>query len=345
MFISGSGGLYSVRLPLAQLSQAELDEWLLTLAKQGISRPHRAIEAIYPLTSMQQGLLFHSTYAPDSGVYIEQFQLTLNDVINVDAFQQSCQHLVTHHSVLRTCFIWERSQPLQVILKSVKLPWQSYDWQHLSIADQQQQLQQWLQQDRQAGFDVSEAPLTRFTLIQLGPQRYQFIWTFHHVLLDGWSLPILMQELLNSYEATVQGQSYRAVYRRPYQDYVAWLLQQDKSQAESYWRQQLAGFTAPTSLPIQRVRTASPKDFAGEYHEQVHCLSAELTAAVQSWQRRQRLSLATVIYGVWGMLLSRYSGETDVVFGVTVSGRSVPLTGIEEMVGLLINTPATAGEA
>jgi len=288
---------------------------------------------------MQQGMLFHSTYAADSGVYIEQFQLTLEATVNLDALKQAWQQLIDTYDVLRTCFVLQRSQPLQVVLKQVTLPWQGYDWQSLSAEEQQQQLPIWLHRDRQAGFDVTKAPLMRFALIQLNSHQYQFIWTHHHALLDGWSIPILMQDLLQRYGSLLQERPLPAVQSSPYQDYVAWLQQQDKAPGIAYWQQQLAGFEAPTALPWQAAhRLHHPHTLETGCHEQRHSLSAELTASLQHWLRKHRLSLATLIYGIWGSLLSRYSGESDVVFGVTVSGRSVPLTGIETMVGLFINT-------
>ena len=254
---------------------------------------------------MQQGLLFHSTYAADSGVYIEQFQLSLDPTVNWDAFKQAWQQLMDTYDVLRTCFVLQRNQPLQVVLKQVALPWHYYDWQSLSEREQQLQLQQWLHRDRQTGFDVTKAPLMRCTLIQLSEQRYQFIWTHHHVLLDGWSAAILIRDLLQYYTANLHGAPIPPANPRPYEDYIAWLQQQDKTQAQTYWQQQLAGFHAPTSLPVQITQADHTTALDSECHEQVYHLSAELTDSLQTWLKTQRLSLATLVYGIWATLLSR----------------------------------------
>lgn len=287
---------------------------------------------------MQQGMLFHSAYTAEAGLYVEQLQLTLNGTLYLEAFQRAWQQLIDQHDVLRTCFIWQRDQLLQVVLKQVMLPWQSDDWQHLSAEAQSLTLQTWLQRDRQAGFEMTKAPLLRCCLIHLGQQRYQFIWTHHHVLLDGWSLPLLLEDLIALYQANCQGQRLPNLNRRPYQTYIAWLQQQDPQPLKTFWQQTLKGFQVPTPLPTHAFSHEKPSLEVAEPQTYTHQFSPELTAHLQTWLRQQQLSLATLIYGVWGILLSRYSGEMDVVFGVTVSGRSVPLAGIEDMVGLFINT-------
>ncbi|MEM9486281.1 MAG: amino acid adenylation domain-containing protein, partial [Cyanobacteria bacterium P01_F01_bin.116] len=291
----------------------------------------RNIQTIYPATPMQQGMLFHSAYAAESGIYVEQLQFTLEGAVELDKLRQAWQQLIDQHDVLRTCFVWQRIQTLQVVLKQVELPWHQHDWQHIPEEQQPQKLQEWLQQDQQSGFETTKAPLMRCTLITLANHRHQFVWTYHHALLDGWSLSILMQDLLAHYEAN--GQPNR---RRPYQNYVAWLQKQSRETVEDYWRQQLAGLVATTPLPLQ-VQENTPS-LVSDLHEWTHLLSAQLTEKIQAWARQRRMSLATLIYGVWGILLSRYSGESDVVFGITVSGRDIPLNGIEDMVGLFINT-------
>ncbi|MEM9485369.1 MAG: amino acid adenylation domain-containing protein, partial [Cyanobacteria bacterium P01_F01_bin.116] len=289
----------------------------------------RNIQTIYPATPMQQGMLFHSAYTAESGIYVEQLQFSLNGAVDLDALRQAWQKLIDQHDVLRTCFVWQRTQTLQVVFKQVELPWSHHNWQHIPEEEQQQKLQEWLQQDQQTVFDTTKSPLMRFTLITLSQHRHQFIWTYHHALLDGWSLSMLMQDLLSNYQSNGQPHS-----RRPYQTYIAWLQQQDRKAVEAYWQQKLSGFLTPTPLPLQ----AREKAPASHFHEWENLLSAELTQKIQDWVRQQRISLATLMYGVWGILLSRYSGESDVVFGITVSGRDIALNGVEEMVGLFINT-------
>lgn len=147
------------------------------------------IEAIYPLSPMQQGMLFDTLYAPKSGVYFQQSICNLSG-LNVLAFKQAWQRLLERHSILRTAFIWQRQkEPFQVVYRNVELPWKQYDWQELSLKEQQEQLDTFLQADREQSFKLSKAPLMRLVLIQMNKDTYQFIWSHHHLLLDGWSLP------------------------------------------------------------------------------------------------------------------------------------------------------------
>lgn len=296
------------------------------------------IEAAYPLSPMQHGMLFHTLYEPESGMYFEQLSCTLDGHLNVLAFQQAWQQVVERHPVLRTAFVWNKiEKPLQVVGRRVGLPWQQHDWRGLSAVDQQEKLEVFLKADREQGFQLSKAPLMRLTLIQMDESVYQFIYSFHHLLLDGWSLSLVFKEVFVFYEAFCQGQDLHLKRSRPYQDYIAWLQQQDLSQAEAFWRLALKGFTAPTPLAVDRALGSLPSE--GEsYDEQQIQLSVGATAALQSLARQHQLTVNTLVQGAWAMLLSRYSGQEDVVFGATVSGRPADLAGIESMVGLFINT-------
>jgi amino acid adenylation domain-containing protein len=298
----------------------------------------KKIEAVYPLSPMQHGMLFHTLYEPESGVYFEQLSCTLDGSLNILAFQQAWQQVVERHPVLRTAFVWNKiEKPVQVVGRRVGLPWQQHDWRCLSAVDQQEKLEVFLQADRDQGFQLSKAPLIRVTLIQMDESVYQFIYSFHHLLLDGWSMSLVLKEVFVFYEAFCQGQDLHLKRSRPYQDYIAWLQQQDLSQAEAFWRLALKGFTAPTPLTVDRALGSLPSE--GEsYDEQQIQLSVGATAALQSLARQHQLTMNTLVQGAWAMLLSRYSGQEDVVFGATVSGRPADLAGIESMVGLFINT-------
>ncbi|MBR8841224.1 MAG: non-ribosomal peptide synthetase, partial [Stigonema ocellatum SAG 48.90 = DSM 106950] len=166
------------------------------------------IESIYPLSPMQQGMLFHSVYAPNSGVYFEQMTLSLKGNINVAAFESAWQKVVDRYSIFRTFFVWEnRKNPLQVVLKQVDLPWNNLDWLSLSTTEQQQQLSQLLQTQREQGFRFNKPPLMRCTLIQLTKNTYKFILSNHHILMDGWCLPIIFKDVLSFYEAELTGET------------------------------------------------------------------------------------------------------------------------------------------
>ncbi|HEX8651125.1 MAG TPA: non-ribosomal peptide synthase/polyketide synthase [Pyrinomonadaceae bacterium] len=324
-----AGGYTPSDFPLANLDQQRLDRLVRTDAQ---------IEDIYPLSPMQHGMLFHSLYAPESGVYVEQLSFILRKRLNVTAFKRAWQQVVDRHLILRTSLVWdELDDPLQVVHRSVRLSWEQHDWRGLSETERQERLEIFLEEDRRRGFDLSTAPLMRLTLIRIGEGAYQMVWSHHHLLLDGWCLSLLLKEVFAFYEAFSLGQDLRLKRSRPYRDYIAWLRQQNLSQAETFWREALKGFTAPTPLVVDRVASDSsePETIHGE--QQVR-LSADATARLQRLSRASQLTLNTLVQGAWALLLARYSGEEDVVFGSTVSGRPAALAGVEEMVGLFINT-------
>lgn len=296
------------------------------------------VESIYPLSPMQEGMLFHSLYTPDAGVYCTQTLITLEGEVNVTAFKQAWEKVVGRYAVLRTLFLWEkREQPLQVVRKQVELPWYVIDWRDLSPHQQQKRLDLLLENERKQGFDFKVAPLMRCHLIQLSDQVYKFLWNRHHIILDGWSLPIIYQEVLAFYQALTQGKNYDLPSPRPYQDYIAWLKEQNPSVAEDFWRQTLKGFTTPTPLRVERTQfIKSPQK---PNYQEFNCyLSPSITEKLQSLAQNHNLTLSTLVQAAWGILLSRYSGESEVLFGVTVSGRPHNLAGVGNMVGLFINT-------
>lgn len=282
---------------------------------------------------MQQGILFHTLQASQSGVYVVQHCYTFSKTLNLPAFQQAWKQVIDRHPILRTSFYWKQhKEPFQIVHKSVDLPWQQYDWEELSVTAQQDKLEAFLVADYQQGFNISQAPLMRLTSIQIAADTYHFIWTNHHLILDGWSTALVLQQVFQAYEALCHGQVFPLPHCRPYTDYIAWLQQQNLNQAEAFWRQALKGFTAPTQL---RIGNTNPVTGCGE---QSIKLSPATTAALQSLVRQHKLTLNTFLQGVWAILLSRYSGEDDVVFGATSAGRPPALTGYESMVGLFINT-------
>ncbi|HBL59459.1 MAG TPA: non-ribosomal peptide synthetase [Cyanobacteria bacterium UBA8803] len=315
--------------PLAKLDQQELE---------GLIAQQQQVEDIYPLSPLQQGLLFHTLSAPGSGIYVSQVSFTLHGNLSVSVLKQTWQLIVARHPIFRTAFVWESlEQPLQVVHQQVHLPWQQHDWRELSSVEQQAKLESLLEGDRKESFILSQSPLMRLTLLQLAEDTYQFIWSFHHLLLDGWSIPLVFQDLFAVYAATSQGQNISLPPSRPYRDYIAWLEQQNLSSAEAFWQQLLKGFAAPTPLGTNRA-TKTGTDAERRYDTQTIEISAATTAALQSFTQQHQLTLNTLIQGSWALLLNHYSGEPDVVFGATSSGRPPHLTGAEFMVGLFINT-------
>ncbi|MEH2114379.1 amino acid adenylation domain-containing protein [Nostoc sp.] len=306
--------------------------------KLELSKTNRQnIEDIYPLSPMQEGMLFESLYAPDSGVYFEQITCILTGNLDVKTFEQAWQQVVARHPVFRTAFLWESlSQPVQVVYRQVNVTVETYNWRELSTQEQQQQLETFLDSERQQGFQVSQAPLMRLHLIQLDGNTHQLVWCHHHLLLDGWSSPLVFQDLLEFYQAISQGKSLSNIGTVSYRNYIAWLQQQNRDLAAEFWRQKLQGFTTPTPLTVDK--PLSMREEHSGYGEQQIDLTVSATTAVMSFVRQHQLTMSNLVQATWGLLLSRYSQETDVVFGATVSGRPPELVGVESIVGLFINT-------
>ncbi|MDP3589571.1 MAG: condensation domain-containing protein, partial [Methylobacter sp.] len=323
-----AGGYTPSDFPLPALSQTELDAMAL--------KP-RQIEDIYPLAPLQHGLIFHSLYAPESSVYCIQLACRLRGELNIAAFQQAWQQLLERHPVLRTRFYFkDGEQPLQIIDKQVQLPITEVDWRGMPEDQQQQRWQQHLADDHAKGFDFSRAPLMRLTLAQCSNDTHYFLWSYHHVLLDGWSTPMLINDVFTAYQSLQRGDTPRLPTRKPYRDYIAWLQRQDMVAAEVYWRTALIGYTEPVALGADRATSRLQE--STDSSKQTLLLSEVETISLQHFVKRKQLTLNTLAQAAWGLLLSRYSGSVDVVFGVTVSGRPAELIGVEDMVGLFINS-------
>jgi amino acid adenylation domain-containing protein len=296
------------------------------------------IENIYPLSPLQQGLLFHCLREPESEVYFEQFACIINGSFQPELFRNAWQNVMDRHGILRTLFLWRhQEQPWQIVRRQVPTPWQEMDWRAVESAEQPERLKQWLAEDRKQGFVLEQAPLMRLTLIQLEEQRYQFVWSFHHILLDGWSTATVVKEVLLWYEAAAKEQSITLPSVRPFQDYILWLQQQDKIATERYWRQYLQGFDTPIRLKLQNplLQESSITSCFKDYRL---CCSISLTEKLQNMSRSEHLTLNTLVQGAWVILLSRYCDQHDVVFGNVVSGRPTTLLDVEQMVGMFINT-------
>ena len=300
------------------------------------------IEDSYSVSPMQQGLLSHSLYEQQSGFYIEQIICSLHENLNVSALVQSWQRVVERHSVLRTSFHWDGfNQLMQSVHTQVKLPLEQQDWHGLSQSEQENRLQAFLQSDRQRGFDPKEAPLMRLTLFQLAEADYKLVWTFHHTLLDGRSFLIVLKEVFTLYEALCENQDCQLLEPRPYKDYVNWLQQYAPPKAEEFWRQLLRGFTTPTQLPGISSLSSVVADAGVQtksYGVQEVRLSVATTSALQALAKEHQLTLNTIVQGAWALLLGRYSGQDDVVFGAIRACRRSALEGMESMVGLFVNT-------
>ncbi|WP_338270543.1 amino acid adenylation domain-containing protein, partial [Corallococcus caeni] len=314
---------------------------LARLDVPGLAKLHAAspdLDDVYPLSPLQQGMLFHALLEPTSGMYCEQMAWSFHGTVNLPVMRRAWELLVERNAILRTSFVWDGlSEPLQVVHASAELPWRELDWRGLSQAEQQDLFQQYLADDRARGHDVTRAPLMRLTVVRMDDHVLRCLWSIHHLLLDGWSMSLLIQELFSLYRALDQGQSVPRERAVPYREFIAWLQRQDGTRLEAFWKRELAGIHAPTPLPGDE-RAALARTQHQDHAEKSIRLSAASTTAVDAFVKRHQLTLNTLVQAAWALVLARHSGEQDVVLGATVSGRPSDLPGVERMTGLFINT-------
>lgn len=320
-----AGGYTPSDFPLAKLDQGTID------GKLG----RRGVESVYPLSPMQEGMLFHALLEPDSPVYFEQLSCIVREV-EAGRWEEAWREVAARHAALRTSILWEGLEsPLQVVHETAELRLERHVLKGGTAQAEKAQLEELLATDRKRGFVLSGAPPLRFLWVELSGGRACFVWDFHHLLMDGWSLAQVMKEVVAVYEVREAGRAPRLDPAGKYEDYIAWLSKQDRGRAEAFWREALKGFEAATPLVVRQTE-AREAGLEVKTHELT--LSESMTAALMQLAQRNGLTLNNVVVGAWALLLSRYSGERDVVFGVTMSGRPAELQGAESAVGLFINT-------
>ena len=289
------------------------------------------IEDIYELSPLQEGMLFHTLLAPESGVYLEQLCVQARGIWSQDAMERALRQVIRRHPILRTAFCWEGlDKTVQVVHRDLEPPVETIEQEAFSARGAD--IETFLQADRRRGFTLDRPPLFRLTCVRESSTAYWLILTFHHVLLDGWSLQRLNAELTILYEAAWAGRDAQLPPARPYRDYIAWRQAQDPVAAHKYWSARLAGFWSPTLL------ASSGPGNANEYSEYKESLSADLTRALKQFAQQHRMTLNTVIQAAWAVVLGRHTASDDVMYGSIVSGRPATLPGVESILGLFINT-------
>ncbi|MBR1251928.1 amino acid adenylation domain-containing protein [Bradyrhizobium sp. AUGA SZCCT0169] len=328
---SGASALTPSDVALSGLNQADLDRLGTTLDLRGV-------EDIYPLSPMQQGMLFHALRDGVDDVYVNQVGI---EVFGFDAgkLKAAWQAVSDRHAALRTGFVWEQlsGAAQQVVHHQVAVPFVEEDWRDRAVALERSgrleiALADASRRERESGFDISRPPLQRVRLIRLDDARHWLIWTHHHIFIDGWSSARLVAEVLQHMSGgalpTVQGN---------YRDYISWLQGRDHAAAARFWRGALGKLDTPTLLANALPSNGMVPEAAG--HASIAlAVSAELTERLKSFAKRERVTLNTLLQGAWAQLLRRHSRQGAISFGVTVSGRPAELAGSEEMVGLFINT-------
>jgi amino acid adenylation domain-containing protein/non-ribosomal peptide synthase protein (TIGR01720 family) len=324
-----AGGYTPSDFPLATLTQETLDQWF---------KGPRTIEDVYPLSPMQQGLLFHGLLDPAGGAYLLQISWSIAG-LDLNAFAQAWQQVIDRHAILRTSFLWEGlGEPLQVVHKRCEVPIEHENWTMLMDEERNHRLSETFAAQRTRGFDFGKAPLMRIHVIQTDADTCRIVWAFHHLLMDGWSGANLMNEVFTLYVAHVSGMPAQLPPPFVYSSYIHWTRSRDLEASEKYWREELAGFHAPTLLGMQRHVLLAPADVQERIAVVRRTLSNELSAALHDCAKASGLTLNTIFQGAWALVLSCYSGESDVLFGATTAGRPPELPGIENAVGLFINT-------
>ncbi|HJT67992.1 MAG TPA: amino acid adenylation domain-containing protein, partial [Pyrinomonadaceae bacterium] len=296
------------------------------------------LEDLYPLSPLQQGMLFHTLESPESGVYFEQSVFTIQGRLDVVSFERAWQTVVNRHSILRSSFLWQNlDSPVQAVYRRVDVPLEKHDCRGSTAEAQTQFLDEYLARDRSSGFDLETAPLIRLALFRTDDDVYKFVFSRHHLILDRWSRSVVNREVFACYEAFRRNEDPILPKAHPYGDYISWIAAQDQHVAEAYWRKNLKGLTAPTTIATYE-QLEDATEFGQNFDDQRIRLPQRDAERLKEFARQNKLTLSTVVQSAWAMLLARYAATNEVVFGVTMSGRSAALPDIESRVGLFINT-------
>ncbi|MEK4317564.1 non-ribosomal peptide synthetase [Bacillus sp. FSL R7-0229] len=325
--VETSGGFTPSDFPMVHLTQKQIDEL-----------PDNVVD-VYPLSPMQQGMLFHALLDQASQAYFGQVHMTLQGLTNGDAYEQAWNLLVERHSILRTKFAWEGlKEPVQFIQSEGSIHLTQHDVRHLSDAEQEETIEHFLVSDRSKDFNLDhiDEPLIRIALFRCDEERCTFVFSFHHILIDGWSLFSFIQESFALYRSLVDEREISLSTVRPYKDFIEWLQKQDQEKAQEFWQRYMSGVEEATLLPGDGEEHASDQE-ASMMQSSVK-LTPEMQQKLEKMTGKQKVTMSTLIQSAWGLLLHLHSGAEDVIFGVTVSGRPADLPEVESMTGLFINT-------
>ncbi|MFJ6141685.1 condensation domain-containing protein, partial [Kitasatospora sp. NPDC092286] len=303
------------------------------------------VEDVLPLTPLQEGLLFHALFdgqAPD--VYTVQLGVDLDGTVDPAAMRAAARALIRRNPALRAAFRHEGvRRPVQVIAREVEAPFREVDLRAFEEEEREARLTRLLTDERSRRFDLTRPPLFRLLLVHLGERSSRLVLTNHHILLDGWSMPLVLAELFALYERSGDDSGLPAAV--PHRAHLQWLADRDQAAARRAWSEALAGFEEPTLLAPDTSggtsggTTGGAAGGASALPEQLRAeLRPGLTDALSALARRLGVTVNTVVQGAWGLLLSRLTGRRDAVFGATASGRSPELPGADRMIGLFINT-------
>ncbi|XOS93335.1 condensation domain-containing protein [Brevibacillus laterosporus] len=294
------------------------------------------LENAYTLTPMQKGMLFHSLVNPHLGAYFEQTTFTLQGAFDVIAFEKSLNVLVQRNEVLRTNFYsgW-KEHPVQVVFREKPAGFLYEDLRELNEEQCEAYIATLLKRDKDKGFDLAHDTLMRVTILRTKDETYRFVWSFHHILMDGWCLSLIAKEVFEIFFAYQEQSQPQLAPVRPYSSFIEWLEKQDGEAASRYWHDYLEGYEHQTILGKTK-RQEKPAEFVVKRH--IISLSEQLTQRMNQIAKQQNVTVNTFMQTAWGILLQKYNDNQDVVFGSVVSGRPTEVPGIESIIGLFINT-------
>jgi nocardicin nonribosomal peptide synthetase NocA len=330
-------GYVPADFPLAGLGQAELDALL---------RGERGVRDVFPLAPMQAGLLFRRLAAPAASDYHTQIVFDVEGAVDEAAFRQAWNSAAAAHACFRTSFRWELlDEPLQVVHAERRLPWRRHDWGAEPAGVVDTRMDALLAADRADGFDLSQAPLARLHWVVLPGGERRVVWSHHHIILDGWSLPLVLRTVGEAYGALTRGEPVRIPEAPSYAAYVGWMRSRAEGAATAFWQAYLSGIREPALLVARRagasaVRADTPGGTAGSGARRSHAfaLNEDCTRALAALAEAHRVTLSTVTLAVWSLLVHQYTGRSDVVTGFVLSVRPPEIPGVEQMVGLCIHT-------
>ena len=297
------------------------------------------VEDIYTLSPMQQGMLFHALLDKTSNSYFQQTAFRLHGELDIPLVEKSLHQLVKRHDILRTAFVHKNTPlPLQVVLQNRPVAFYYQDICHIADSQEKEKyVQEFKAKDKSATFDLSHDILVRISILQLAKADYQFIWSFHHVLMDGWCISIINDEFFAIYDSYVQQHTVQLPPIKPYRTYIQWLEKRDKDESSLYWQNYLAAFDEQTAiLPPKIKKNEQQTPYVNK--DMSFILDVAKTTRLNHLAIRNNVTLNTLAQTLWAILLGKYTQKEDVVFGTVVSGRPFELDGIESMIGLFINT-------
>jgi amino acid adenylation domain-containing protein/non-ribosomal peptide synthase protein (TIGR01720 family) len=318
-----------------ELTPSDLSYPALPQARLDELQQEYALTDVYPLSPMQEGILFHSLLSPDSDHYFQQVSCRIDGNPDIAAVERSMNDLAARYEVLRTVFLNAGQRPMQLVLQERKIDFSYKDVRAACSAGMRETVMaSYRSMDRGLKFRLDKDALLRLLVLRTGESEYEFIWSHHHIIMDGWCMGIILRDFREAYALRKQGAALAAAGQPRYGEYISWLANRDLQAADTYWKDYLQSYDQLAGLPKKEVRAA------GNVEPATHrlLLDAAQTKALTAISGAHGVTLSNILYAAWALLLAKYNNVKDVVFGSVVSGRPAEISGIENMVGLFINT-------